>query len=300
MKTGPFQDFSDYLALEKNYSKHTVVAYQKDLQTFWSYAQTTYGLNSMAQVSYAVIRSWIVVLVEQQLTNRTINRKMSALKSYFKFLLKTDQIQVDPMMKHRALKTAKKVQVPFSVDEINQVMALLEQEQGFVATRDRLMVSLFYATGMRRAEMVDLRLDDLDWSNGVIKVRGKRQKERLIPMLPSLSASIEVYLRQREDLPEVVDQGYLLLSQKGVKIYPALVYRVINGYFSKVSKKLKRSPHMLRHSFATHLLDEGADLNAVKELLGHASLSSTQVYTHNSITKLKQAHTMAHPRNRKS
>ena len=203
-------------------------------------------------------------------------------------------------MKHRALKTAKKVQVPFSLDEINKVMALLEQEQGFVATRDRLMVSLFYATGMRRAEMVGLCLDDLDWSNGVIKVRGKRQKERLIPMLPSLSASIEVYLRQREALPKVVDQRYLLLSQKGVKIYPALVYRVVNSYFSKVSKKLKRSPHMLRHSFATHLLDEGADLNAVKELLGHASLSSTQLYTHNSIAKLKQAHTLAHPRNRKS
>jgi len=300
MKTSSFKDFSDYLALEKNYSKHTVVAYQKDLQTFWHFAQTTYGLESMTDVSYAIIRSWIVVLVEKQLTNRSINRKMSALKSYFKFLLKTDQIQVDPMMKHRALKTAKKVQVPFSLDEINKVMALLEQEQGFVATRDRLMVSLFYATGMRRAEMVGLCLDDLDWSNGVIKVRGKRQKERLIPMLPSLSASIEVYLRQREALPKVVDQRYLLLSQKGVKIYPALVYRVVNSYFSKVSKKLKRSPHMLRHSFATHLLDEGADLNAVKELLGHASLSSTQLYTHNSIAKLKQAHTLAHPRNRKS
>lgn len=300
MKTSSFKDFSDYLALEKNYSKHTVVAYQKDLQTFWHFAQTTYGLESMTDVSYAIIRSWIVVLVEKQLTNRSINRKMSALKSYFKFLLKTDQIQVDPMMKHRALKTAKKLQVPFSLDEINKVMALLEQEQGFVATRDRLMVSLFYATGMRRAEMVGLCLDDLDWSNGVIKVRGKRQKERLIPMLPSLSASIEVYLRQREALPKVVDQRYLLLSQKGVKIYPALVYRVVNSYFSKVSKKLKRSPHMLRHSFATHLLDEGADLNAVKELLGHASLSSTQLYTHNSIAKLKQAHTLAHPRNRKS
>mgnify|MGYP001359884874 CR=1 FL=1 len=300
MKPSLFEDFSDYLALEKNYSKHTVVAYIRDLKAFWVFARVTYELDSISEVNYAVIRSWIVVLAEEHLTNRTINRKMSALKSYFKFLLKTDQIQVNPMIKHRSLKTSKKVQIPFSIQEINQVMELLDKENGFIALRDRLIVSIFYATGMRRAEMVDLRLDDLDWSNGVIKVRGKRQKERLIPILSSLSYTIEDYLKQRSALPRVVDTNYLLLSQKGLKTYPTLIYRVINNYFSKVSKKLKRSPHMLRHSFATHLLDEGADLSAVKELLGHSSLSSTQVYTHNSIAKLKQVHTMAHPRNRKS
>jgi integrase/recombinase XerC len=159
---------------------------------------------------------------------------------------------------------------------------------------------LFYATGMRRAELVDLKLSDFDWSSNVVKVLGKRQKERLIPLLESLEPVYRGYIQERFKLDHIVDQKYLLLSQKGVKIYPELVYRVINGYFSKVSKKIKRSPHILRHSFATHLLDEGADLNAVKELLGHASLSSTQVYTHNSIAKLKQAHARAHPRNNKS
>ena len=295
-----FQDFIDYLALEKNYSKHTVTAYLKDLTFFSDYLLEHYDTNDIRESNYPMIRSWIVFLVDQGKSNRTINRKMSSLKAYFKFLLKTKQLEVDPMVKHRALKTSSKVQVPFTAEEINQVTLLLEQQDGFEGTRDHLMVSLFYATGMRRAELVDLRLEDFDWSSGVVKVRGKRQKERFIPLLDTLKPLYQNYLNQRNQLSNIVDARYLLLSQKGVKIYPELVYRVINGYFSKVSKKIKRSPHILRHSFATHLLDEGADLNAVKELLGHASLSSTQVYTHNSIAKLKQAHERAHPRNNKS
>lgn len=295
-----FQDFIDYLALEKNYSKHTVTAYLKDLTFFSDYLLEHYETNDIRASNYPMIRSWIVLLVDQGKSNRTINRKMSSLKAYFKFLLKTKQLEVDPMVKHRALKTSSKVQVPFTAEEINQVTLLLEQQDGFEGTRDHLMVSLFYATGMRRAELVDLRLEDFDWSSGVVKVRGKRQKERFIPLLDTLKPLYQNYLNQRNQLSNIVDARHLLLSQKGVKIYPELVYRVINGYFSKVSKKIKRSPHILRHSFATHLLDEGADLNAVKELLGHASLSSTQVYTHNSIAKLKQAHERAHPRNNKS
>ena len=300
MNYSHFQDFADYLSLEKNYSKHTVTAYLKDLSFFKDYLLEHYQTQDFVQVNYPMIRSWIVALVEQGKTNRTINRKLSSLKAYFKFLLKTQQIEIDPMVKHRALKTSTKVQVPFSMDEINQVMTLLEQVEGFEGSRDRLIVSLFYATGMRRAELVGLKLVDFDWSSKVVKVRGKRQKERLIPLLEALEPVFTGYIQERLKLDSIVDQEYLLLSQKGVKIYPELVYRVINSYFSKVSKKIKRSPHILRHSFATHLLDEGADLNAVKELLGHASLSSTQVYTHNSIAKLKQAHARAHPRNNKS
>ena len=300
MNYSHFQDFADYLSLEKNYSKHTVTAYLKDLSFFKDYLLEHYQTQDFVQVNYPMIRSWIVALVEQGKTNRTINRKISSLKAYFKFLLKTQQIEIDPMVKHRALKTSTKVQVPFSMDEINQVMTLLEQVEGFEGSRDRLIVSLFYATGMRRAELVDLKLVDFDWSSKVVKVRGKRQKERLIPLLEALEPVFRGYIQERLKLDSIVDQEYLLLSQKGVKIYPELVYRVINSYFSKVSKKIKRSPHILRHSFATHLLDEGADLNAVKELLGHASLSSTQVYTHNSIAKLKQAHAREHPRNNKS
>jgi integrase/recombinase XerC len=300
MNASDFQNFNDYLNLEKNYSKHTVHAYIRDLCFFSEYIEEQYDLLDFTQVRYPIIRSWIILLVEQGKSNRTVNRKMSSLKAYFKFLLKTQQIQVDPMAKHRALKTSKKVQVPFSLDEINAVMELLHQKNGFVGTRDRLMIFLFYATGMRRAELVDLRLQDFDWSSGVVKVLGKRQKERLIPLLDELKPLFDGYVQERSQLESIVDVTHLFLSQKGVKIYPELVYRVINGYFSKVSKKLKRSPHILRHSFATHLLDEGADLNAVKELLGHASLSSTQVYTHSSISKLRQAYARAHPRNKKS
>ncbi len=300
MNASDFQNFNDYLNLEKNYSKHTVHAYIRDLCFFSEYIEEQYDLFDFTQVRYPMIRSWIILLVEQGKSNRTVNRKMSSLKAYFKFLLKTQQIHADPMAKHRALKTSKKVQVPFSVDEINTVMELLQQKNGFVGTRDRLMIFLFYATGMRRAELVDLRLQDFDWSSGVVKVRGKRQKERLIPLLDELKPLFDAYVVERSQLENIVDGTHLFLSQKGVKIYPELVYRAINGYFSMVSKKLKRSPHILRHSFATHLLDEGADLNAVKELLGHASLSSTQVYTHSSISKLRQAYARAHPRNKKS
>lgn len=300
MNNPDFQNFIDYLSLEKNYSRHTVSAYLKDLVFFSDYLWEHYQIKDMRQISYPMIRSWIVLLVDQGKSNRTINRKMSSLKAYLKFLLKTKQIEIDPMVKHRALKTSTKVQVPFSLDEINQVITLLEQQEGFEGARDHFMISLFYATGMRRAELVELRLEDFDWNSGVVKVRGKRQKERLIPLLNSLEPLYRRYINERNKLQNIADGRYLLLSQKGVKIYPELVYRVINGYFSKVSKKIKRSPHILRHSFATHLLDEGADLNAVKELLGHASLSSTQVYTHNSIAKLKQAHARAHPRNNKS
>ncbi len=295
-----FQDFTDYLSLERNYSQHTVSAYIRDLSCFLDYVSDQYDLQNLDQVVYPMIRSWIVLLVEQGNANRTINRKMSSLKAYFRFLLKTGQVVSDPMAKHRALKTSSKIQVPFSAEEIDQVMDLLSHQDDFVGARDHLMISLFYATGMRRAELVDLRLDDFDWSSGVVKVRGKRQKERLIPLLQGLESIYHRYLKKRLALVKIVDSSHLLLSQKGVKIYPELVYRVINSYFGKVSKKLKRSPHILRHSFATHLLDEGADLNAVKELLGHASLSSTQVYTHNSIAKLKQAHAQAHPRNNES
>jgi integrase/recombinase XerC len=250
-------------------------------------------------VNYSVIRSWIVSLVEQGVSNRTINRKVSSLRSYYKFLLKTKQIEVHPLAKHKALKTSKKLQVPFSEKEIDDVIQLLSEEKGFEGLRNRLMVELFYATGMRRAELVNLKRSQVSLTSKTIKVLGKRNKERVIPLLPSVAETIAAYLKEREQLPVVVDESYLLLSKNGVKIYETLVYRVINSYFSKASEKVKRSPHILRHSFATHLLNDGADLNAVKELLGHASLASTQVYTHTSMAQLKQVYKNSHPRNSK-
>ncbi len=175
----------------------------------------------------------------------------------------------------------------------------MSEEKGFEGLRNKLIVELFYATGMRRAELVNLRRAQVSLSAKTIKVLGKRNKERVIPLLPSVALTIDAYLKERAQLPKIVDDAYLLLSEKGVKIYETLVYRVINSYFSKASEKVKRSPHILRHSFATHLLNDGADLNAVKELLGHASLASTQVYTHTSMAQLKQVYKNSHPRNSK-
>jgi len=293
----PFTDFIKYLQLEKKYSAHTVKAYQGDLETFLEFANQQFDYTEIKSVNYSIIRSWIVALVEEGVSNRSINRKMSSLKTYFKFLLKTSQIDENPMVKHRSLKTSKKLQVPFSEKEITNVIELLEEEKDFEGLRNRLIVELFYATGIRRTELVNLKISDLSLGQGTIKVLGKRSKERIIPLIPSIVKSLQQYLDERERLNEIVDAQFLLLSKKGVKIYETLVYRIINSYFSKASEKVKKSPHILRHSFATHLLNEGADLNAVKELLGHASLASTQVYTHNSIAQLKQVYKNAHPRN---
>jgi len=289
--------FIDYLSLEKNYSVHTITAYRRDLETFQAFLDTSYDGEVIDAVPYGVIRSWIVSLVDTGISNRSVNRKISSLNSYYKFLLKAKQIEVNPLAKHQALKISKKLQVPFSEKEIEEVLVLLDKATGFVGLRNKLMVELFYSTGMRRAELVHLQLTDVSLNQGVLKVLGKRNKERLIPLLPSVMNTIKKYIDERQLLDCIVDSEFLFLSEKGVKIYETLVYRVINSYFSMASEKVKKSPHMLRHSFATHLLDEGADLNAVKELLGHSSLASTQVYTHTSIAKLKEVYRNAHPRN---
>lgn len=295
----PFTTFIDYLCYEKKYSQHTVTAYRKDLEAFLDFAVSEYQYENVIDVNYGVIRSWIVSLVASGISNRSINRKISSLRTYYKFLLKTKQIEVTPLAQHKALKVAKKLQVPFSEKEITTVLELLDEEEGFEGLRNKLIVELFYSTGMRRAELVQLKLNDLNVAQKTIKVLGKRNKERIIPMLNAVSKTFDLYMKERNALQIITDSEYLLLSSKGVKIYETLVYRVINNYFSKASEKVKKSPHILRHSFATHLLNEGADLNAVKELLGHSSLASTQVYTHNSIAQLKQVYRKSHPRNTK-
>ena len=295
----PFTSFLDYLNLEKNYSKHTLIAYHKDLLGFREFALSEFDFSEINNVSYAIIRSWIVKLVDDGVSNRTINRKISSLRTYYKFLLKIGDIEVSPLVKHKVLKTAKKLQVPFSEKEIEDVLEILKGEDSFIGLRNKLIVELFYSTGMRRGELVNLKLNDISDSQKTIKVLGKRNKERIIPLLPSALITIASYLGYRKDLSSVKDVDYLLLTEKGTKIYETLVYRVINNYFSKASEKVKKSPHILRHSFATHLLNEGADIKSVKELLGHSSLASTQIYANNSISKLKQVYKNAHPRNSK-
>ena len=285
--------------MEKNYSKLTVKAYQNDLNDFSEFIKVEFNTASINQVNYSQIRSWIVILVENQLSNRTINRKISALNSYYKFLLKTGDIKLNPLAKHKALKTSKKIQVPFSEEEIKDVLNDLNFADDFEGLRDKFIIELFYSTGIRRIELVELKLSSLDLHKNTLKVLGKRNKERIIPLIKSVHQTAIKYLEARLQLDKIVDKEYLFLTKKGVKIYETLVYRIINEYFSKASSKVKKSPHILRHSFATHLLNQGADLNAVKELLGHSSLAATQVYTHNSIAELKKVHIDAHPRSKK-
>ncbi|WP_115461633.1 tyrosine-type recombinase/integrase [Winogradskyella aurantiaca] len=287
--------FINYLELEKHYSVHTVKAYKKDLESFKIFI-TEDTFNRPDTIIYGDIRSWIIDMVNSGISNRSINRKVSSLNSYFKFLIKIERCKVNPLKKHKALKVEKTVQIPFSKSEMIQVLDALSKEYDFVSIRDKAIVELFYSTGIRRIELVDLKLKDINWSNSTIKVLGKRNKERIIPLIPSVSGTLKSYIDLRAGV-ELADSEALFITEKGAKIYEMLVYRIINKYFSRASSKLKCSPHVLRHSFATHLLNEGADINSVKELLGHASLAATQVYTHNSIAELKKAYNRSHPRN---
>ncbi|MGW9685631.1 tyrosine-type recombinase/integrase [Flagellimonas sp. 2504JD1-5] len=290
--------FISYLKFEKNYSKHTIKAYEKDLRAFSYYVTEVFELGSIDHVDYTIIRSWIVSLVNGEVSNRTVNRKISSLRAYYKFLQKIQQITISPLAKHKALKTEQKVEVPFSEQEMKTILSEIPFEEDFEGIRDRLIIELLYATGMRRTELVNLKLTDYSNANRTLKVLGKRNKERILPLLPSTIEMLEKYLGMRNELEKTMDSSFLFLTKGGLKIYETLVYRTINKYFSLVSPKVKKSPHILRHTFATHLLNRGADLNAVKELLGHSSLASTQVYTHNSIAELKKVHAKTHPRSK--
>ncbi|OIV42125.1 tyrosine-type recombinase/integrase [Flavobacterium johnsoniae] len=290
--------FRDYLQLEKKYSPHTVNAYLKDVESFEEFNKTRFEQDGVEKVNYSQIRSWIVSLVDNEISNVSVNRKMASLKAFYKFLLKIKQIEVNPMLKHKSLKTPKIIQIPFSEKEVNDLMLGVDSPFGFEEVRDKLIVDLFYTTGMRRAELIGLMLRNVDLSSNVIKVLGKRNKERIMPLLSVVAGQIDLYLKERSGLEEIRDSDYFFISKKGLKLSESFVYRLINSYFSRVSEKVKKSPHVLRHTFATHLLNNGADLNSVKELLGHSSLASTQVYTHNSLAELKKVYSDAHPRNK--
>ncbi len=291
--------FISYLSFEKNYSIHTLKAYQSDLDEFTSFCRQAFEISAIDDVSYALIRSWIVSLVDSSISNRSINRKVASLKAYYRFLQRIEKITTNPLAKHKALKTSKKIEVPFSELEMQNVLHQIVFKDDFEGCRDKLMIELLYTTGIRRAELMNLKLTAVDLNRNTILVLGKRNKERIVPLLPSTKKLFLAYFDKRKELIDVFDESFVFLTKAGVKIYETLVYRVINKYLSEVSSKVKKSPHILRHTFATHLLNKGADLNSVKELLGHSSLASTQVYTHNSIAELKKVHSASHPRNKK-
>jgi integrase/recombinase XerC len=292
--------FRNYLTLEKHYSAHTVKAYLRDLEQFHQYCVDNHEMTSLEDLPYSIVRSWIITQMEAGCTNRTINRKVASLRAYYKFLIRKERIAASPLASHRPLKTDRRIEVPFSVEEMSRLFSQEAFESDYEGLRDRLVVELLYTTGIRRAELIGIRLRDLDLNAGTLKVLGKRNKERLIPLVKSLEPLCQQYLEVRNETFPHEEKDYLFLSGSGNKMYETLVYRIINKYLSEVSAKVKKSPHVLRHTFATHMLNKGADMNSVKELLGHASLASTQVYTHNSIAELKRIHLDAHPRNKES
>ena len=292
------KSFIDYLQLEKKYSQNTVKAYENDIKSFSEFNKKEFGQSSLNKANYSQIRSWIVKLVESKISNRSINRKISSLNTYYKFLLKIEEIKENPLDNHKALKTKKTIQLPFSEKEVINALDINNFKDSYEGKRDRLIIEMLYSTGIRRIELVGIKLKDLDFSSSRIKVLGKRNKERFIPMLESTILLVKEYLDYRSELNRIKDKDFLFLTSKGEKIYENLVYRITNKYFDYVSSKVKKSPHILRHSFATHLLNNGADLNAVKDLLGHSSLAATQVYTNRSIEEIKKVYSNTHPRNK--
>lgn len=292
------QQFKDYLLLEKKYALLTVKNYERDLIQFFNYLDIKATEFELQIIDYGSIRSWIVILIEEGISNRTVNRKIASLKAFFKFLVKVQIIESSPLLLHKMLKEPKKAQVPFSINEIENVLDQYYNHDDFESIRNYLIILLLYTTGIRRSELINLKEIDIDFENNTLKVLGKRNKERYVPLLNSVKEVLINYLELKSKRYPSYSNEYVFITKKGVKVYETLVYRVVNSYFSKASSKLKKSPHILRHSFATHLLNEGADLNSVKDLLGHSSLASTQVYTHNSIAELKKVYRGAHPRSK--
>jgi integrase/recombinase XerC len=289
--------FLNYLNNEKRYSSHTIIAYKNDLQQFYNFCKDYYSIYKVSDIYYDQVRSWVVYLIDNDINPRSVNRKITTLKTYFKYLTKKDIINYNPLQKIQSLKTSKKLPHFVDKDKIELLFTEITFPTNYVGIRDRLILELLYGTGIRKAELIDLKESSIDIENNTIKVLGKRKKERIIPISNSLSKLINEFIELKKHTFVKLDiENNLILTVKGKKCYPKLVYGVVNLYLSKVTTLTKRSPHILRHSFATHLLDNGADLNAIKELLGHANLSATQIYTHNSLEKLKTIYKQAHPR----
>ncbi len=290
--------FLDHISNEKKYSPHTCIAYEKDLIDFKDFCKTHFELNIIENVDYSHIRTWIVSLVQDQITNRTVNRKISALRSYYKFLLKTETIKISPLKLHRPLRVSKKINVPFSTEEVDRLLDSDLFPKDYEGVLQKTIISLMYYTGLRRMELIELEDTSVDFQNKSIKVLGKRNKERMIPLLPEAIEIMKHYISCKKELSHSLP-SYFFCSSNGLKLTEGFVYQTVNHYFGIVSSKVKKSPHLLRHSFATHLLNNGADLNSVKELLGHESIAATQVYTHSSLKKIKETYAKAHPRGRK-
>ena len=282
-----FDKYVDYLNYEKNFSIHTISAYLRDIEAFQKFLVNTDEKLSF-DINYSFIRQWIVFLSEKKYSKTSINRKIASLKSYFNFLVNIDKIESSPLKGHKNLKSSSKIVIPFSEDEIIQVFENFKDSK--ISDRDKLIIEIFYSTGLRREELINIKTQDIYFEQGLIKILGKRNKERLIPVLPILSKNLRKYIENNSC------SKYLFETKKLKKLSVSTVYRLINKYFRLVSSKVKISPHVLRHTFATHMLNNGADINTIKEILGHSSLSSTQIYTKIKLPKIVNDYNKSHPR----
>lgn len=297
LKDQPFPvlvPFIDYVKFEKRYSVHTVIAYQTDLEEFMLFTKEKYEEMDPARISASIIRSWLASLRDNNILPRSINRKLSTLRSWYRFLLKNKKISVNPLQKIVPPKSGKRLPVFVERTPMDRLLHQVEFPDTFEGHTQRLMIEILYATGIRRSELINLKNADIDRSAKTIKVLGKGGKERIIPISAEIINKMEVYQLEKEQLNfDLI--SFFLVTEKGKKLYPEYVYRSVKRYLGLVTTLEKKSPHVLRHTFATHLVNNGADLNAIKELLGHANLSATQIYTHNTIEQLKSVYEQAHP-----
>ena len=284
-------DFKNFIESEKKYSKHTVSAYINDLEEFNNFLNIN-RVKLNEKLNYSFVRQWIVELSENGLSSRSINRKISSLKSYFNFLIAINKLNVSPLKLHRNLKVEPKIIIPFNEREMDKVFEIFNNNSGKL-DRDFLIIEILYSTGIRRDELINLKFEDIYFEQGLIKVLGKRNKERLVPVLPNLLSKIKKYSSNNSI------NSYLFKSKNGKKISPSTIYRIVKKYFRQISSKNKISPHVLRHSFATHMINNGADINSVKEILGHSSLASTQIYTKIKVPKMLNDYMLNHPREKR-
>ena len=289
--------FFDYIELEKRFSKHTIGAYINDINQFHDFLNAHYTIETDADITFQSIRAWMVSMLDAEITPRSVNRKLSCLKSYFKYQLRQKTIVSNPMLKVIAPKVGKKLLQVVPEQHLERLFTDIDFGTDFKGIRNKLIIELLYTCGLRRGELLGLTIKDIDLSNYTLRVLGKGNKERIVPFARPLALNMEQYMVLRKQTFENSSSA-LFLTDKGEPMYEKYVYNIVHRYLGQVTTIEQRSPHVLRHSFATHLSDAGADLNAIKELLGHSSLAATQVYTHNTIEKLKRVYEQAHPKSK--
>ncbi|MBA3828624.1 MAG: tyrosine-type recombinase/integrase [Taibaiella sp.] len=289
-------DFTQYIRFEKRYSRHTLLAYQKDISSFFEFLFTTFSFDDPKEVAHFHIRTWLAQLKDNKQLARTINRKISSLTSFYKYLLRQGLVDKNPVRQLHAMRMPERLPAYLKETETEELLQEVQFDEGFKGFTDRLICDILYQAGLRRSELIQLKEADIEWSLHQLRILGKGNKERLLPVSDELLKDIREYISEKKRTIEHCDRKHLLVLDSGRPLYAGYVYRIVNRYLSGLTTLPKKSPHILRHTFATHLLNNGANIQAIKDLLGHSSLAATQIYTHNNIDKLKEIHKLSHPR----